>query len=74
MVKKLSVGLETGVIFKDHIPQKRTLFSYEFSGEPLTEDEFKFFIVIIDTVIKCINMCFELCTNYKSTQFLIQPP
>lgn len=76
MVKKLSVGLEIGVKFKDHIPQKRTLFSYECSGEPLTEEKFKikFFIVIVDTVIKCINMCFELCTNYKSTQFLIQPP
>ena len=40
MVKKLSVGLEIGVKFKDHIPQKRTLFSYECSGEPLTEEKF----------------------------------
>ena len=76
IVKKLSAGLEIGVKFKDHIPQKRTQFSYEFSGEPLNADKFKIkiFIVIIDTVIKCINMCFELCKNYKSTQFLIQPP
>ena len=25
-------------------------------------------------VIECINMCFELCTNYKATRFLVQLP
>ena len=36
--KLMSDALEIGVKFKDHIPQKRTLFSYECSGEPLTEE------------------------------------